>query len=507
MKHPEQSIGRKSGQAIIFLVVVMVVGLLVVLWNFDLHNTISTKIRVGNAGDAAALSAARWQGITMNMVGELNLIQAAVLLEDPANSNSVETISELRDRISLNGPLMGFVAAQSAAFLNLKEKDERRVTSDYDTELMERAQEFQASAGGLYHGRVAEAYDGAWGEYGNLLAAIASGDMIVGCGNTRYFIFYDGHHILLNPYFYEAVAAGYWCWFKDHYRYLLTDYTDYSSWPPLPPLDERPPINSEYFGTDLRRTDTLLAMSSEWAGDMSNRLGVAAAPIVATRVEQFEDYLEVEPNTVIAMGGYAGNYIEVVTNSYRWHFYDEESWLNRGRWPAGPFRDGITIKPEFNYRGGADAAVDVYLTPYNLTPGMHIDYDDIRWIAAAKPFGWLDATNSVAERQMPHYFGVVLPAYRQARLIPNNISSRTMGVSSLGWDAHIYEHLPDYVSQGLEAIEDNRCYYCSQLRKWENPDLRFRGDQWLKTNHDNPPPDRCYDPRGSFDTGQSSDWR
>ena len=53
---------KKSGQALIFLMMVVLIGLLVVIWNFDLHRVITAKMRVRNSTDAAALAAARWQG-------------------------------------------------------------------------------------------------------------------------------------------------------------------------------------------------------------------------------------------------------------------------------------------------------------------------------------------------------------------------------------------------------------------------------------------------------------
>jgi len=217
---------RKSGQAILFLLVVMVIVLLVVLWNYDLHNIVATKVRIDTAGDSAALSAARWQGITLNMIGELNLIQAAHICEsfvDPEDPDDiervqaeVEEIALLRTRLSLNGPLMGFVAAESAAFLNLRQKDVLNRERKISNSLMRRANEF-ISAGDSFYG-VQEPYPGAWFEYGSLLASIADNPMMVDSANTQYYHFFNGSHILLDPNFYAAIAAKHWCYFKSGSR-------------------------------------------------------------------------------------------------------------------------------------------------------------------------------------------------------------------------------------------------------------------------------------------------
>lgn len=501
---------RKSGQAIIFLMVVMVIGLFVVLWNYDLHNTVSTKVRAGNAGDAGALAAARWQGITLNMIGELNLIQAAVILEDPLVAQGpVDEIAELKDRLALNGPLMGYVAAQSAAFLNLWEKDENRINDDARSDLRSRAMEFQ-STGGLFHDQVPEPYEGAWGEYGSLLASVAQSDMAVSCGNPKYFLFYDGSHILLNAQFYNAVASRYWCWFAQNYRDLLTDYTDYNYWSPLPALDQRPSINSEFFGLDLTRVDTDLGSAlAVVAANLENIYGRSRSESLS---QKFFDYT-ITNETV------AARYDEtdpwgvdaLMMTNWPWHFYDQRSWMGQGQWDTSFLREDYSVKPEFDYAGGADAAVDIYLQPFSISPGMQVDYDDIRWIAAAKPFGWLPVEDNGSERQMPQFFGLVLPAFHQARLIPNSISSRPQGVTAPGWDDHIYEHLPDYMNGGIPAVEGNGCYYCEQLATWEDPEFRLEGDEWLQEYHENPDRrDYCTNPAnggGWIGGGGTGDWR
>ena len=65
----------------LFALMVLVIATFVVLWMFDVHKTLFVKARSRNAGDAAALAAARWQGATLNLLGELNLLQAVSLAQ------------------------------------------------------------------------------------------------------------------------------------------------------------------------------------------------------------------------------------------------------------------------------------------------------------------------------------------------------------------------------------------------------------------------------------------
>jgi len=456
---------RKSGQAIVFLLVVMVIGLLVVLWNYDLHNIVATKVRIDTAGDAAALSAARWQGITLNMIGELNLIQAAYICEsfvDPESlddiervQEEVEAISQLRSRLSLNGPLMGFVAAQSAAFLNLRSKDilsrERKISG----QLTRRAGRF-LTCGEYFDGTVHEAYPGAWFEYGSLLASIAANKMVVNSANTQYYHYYRGSHILLDPEFYSAVAAKRWCYFVNGSRRRMIDnYSSFTDWNPLPNLANRSAINSEYFSLRLRKYNFRLSgfagsgLGKYYQDELVNNLGVGTERL-----------------------------FYVYDINFSWHLFNIGDWF--GRWPTEkhfPFESGVKVRDEYNYRG-ADAAVDCYINAKNITPGIRIDSDWIYWTAAAKPFGYIQDPDSSTKR-VPFYFGVVLPCFRHSRLIHNALSSRKSGLRPAA-NVHFYEHLPLYMKEGTDAIEHIDCWYCKQLLIWEREGFRTEGSSWLE---------------------------
>ena len=102
-----------GGQTIVFLLMALTILMFALLWNVDLHRLVAGKTHAQNAGDAAALSAARWQGESLNLVGELNLMHALALSAN--DTAAVDAITSMQARICFTGPLAGLVTAQIAA--------------------------------------------------------------------------------------------------------------------------------------------------------------------------------------------------------------------------------------------------------------------------------------------------------------------------------------------------------------------------------------------------------
>ena len=71
--------GGKHGQVAIFLVLILAGLALLFALNVDVFTSSRAKIRLQNAADASALALARWQGITLNLIGELNLAHLAAV--------------------------------------------------------------------------------------------------------------------------------------------------------------------------------------------------------------------------------------------------------------------------------------------------------------------------------------------------------------------------------------------------------------------------------------------
>ena len=126
----------ERGQTLILglmAVIILIVGILVL---FDVQRVIRGKVKVMSAIDAAALTGAKWQQNTLNLIGEMNLIKACtVLITDPAYGiggdletfpggddsekeqlkHSADLLTQMQVRVAFVGPLIGFGAAQQAA--------------------------------------------------------------------------------------------------------------------------------------------------------------------------------------------------------------------------------------------------------------------------------------------------------------------------------------------------------------------------------------------------------
>lgn len=452
-----RSKGSRSGQAMIFIIMVVVILTSVVLWNFDLHKTIFIKNVSQNAGDSAALVAARWQAITLNLIGDLNVMQAVALTR--GETNEASAISDLQARLCYVGPMIGLAAAQQAAKNNGVFNNER-----FAARLMMHAADVlnYGDVGGDGRMMFTEPYSNAWHEYSTMIQSVADSGVAVAPDNARLYTDYAGSHILLMPEFYDAVAGSDWCWFYHNAYNLLQTYVDYHSWPPLPDITDNPnPVNSEYFGLGLRVVQLI--------GDPR-----AVTNMNLARVER-----ELSPDPIET---------NVATMVSKWYCYDPNTW---GTWDAispngaNGFPAVGLVKSQYDY-AGADAVTRVQAESSRLTP--FAGSNKVSWTAAAKPFGYLMADTAEIR---PNEYGIVLPAFHDVRLIPVDASSAPAGGAfNLDWRDHIERHLPGYTDEngnrhpGYMATgeTDPNCWYCMQLVAWENPIFRQTGIEWLRDN-------------------------
>ena len=103
----------KSGQIAIFLVLILAGLVLLFALNVDIFTSTRSKIRLQNAADASALALARWQGATLNLIGDLNLAHLAAVCQ--SNRNAIAGIVALQQRLAFMGPTVGFKAANDLA--------------------------------------------------------------------------------------------------------------------------------------------------------------------------------------------------------------------------------------------------------------------------------------------------------------------------------------------------------------------------------------------------------
>ena len=116
---------RQRGQVMLVAVTIMIILLVIGLFVFDLSSVVRLRAKTQTGSDSAAVAGAAWQGRTLNMIGEINLIKASTVLvsdvppfgDDSASGllESADAMSQMQVRISYAGPLLGLSAMQQAA--------------------------------------------------------------------------------------------------------------------------------------------------------------------------------------------------------------------------------------------------------------------------------------------------------------------------------------------------------------------------------------------------------
>jgi len=478
--HLHRRRGRKSGQVALFLVFVIVGIFTLVILNVDVWAAITGKNRTQNAGDAAALAAARVQGVALNELGRLNLEHVVACLD--YDDERISNILNEQRHIMWTRPLEGFRAAQEAAKKNGMKPD-----NEFAAILGDRAEYLAAVANStdLYSGNPFF-----WAYVGEL-NQLSFQDVYAAPDNAE---FVNPHlsHMLLDQEFYRAVNGKDWCWFHFNAMSLLSGYNSYADWGPLPDNYTILPDECEINRLNVRMAarDILSLLRDEGAS-----LESAAQKLV--------DLLSENGFTATA-GGSAISADLILTNHYIGvvQRYDAERnpvhevWcLYKDRWgpwteidPFGYDQFPVVgrVKEEFNVSGcGASYRVHEPVTNITLNTSKEME-----WIAAAKPFGFLD---DEGEREVVTKYGMlVIPqSFKRARLIPTDaIPGGVSGMSSPEWVRHILggrdaagnlqpSHLSVYYDRGPGALPYG-CGYCMALKQWEVKAFRQEGILWLK---------------------------
>lgn len=450
----------KSGQVLVFMLLVFTAILLVVLVNFDVFTSILRKEDVQNAGDAAALAAARWQASTLNLIGELNLIHALAVCA--GETNEVPGITAMQARLAFAGPLAGLAAAQTAARQNHAFDDPDAPALMREHSLALRSLGGADSAGG--YEAYPEPWPGAWSDYADMLDAVAAEGIAAVPGNTRYFDA-SGGHVLLNRDFYAAVNGRDWCWFFFNAMPLLRSYRSYGDWPPIPERRDADLANSEIFGLGVAPVELPLAVFAapeaalEWMNSVPPQNSVSAE--------------DLEESGLMA------------DMTQRWYVFDSRAW---GKWdsidPYGEMRFPAAgrVKPEYDVDGAA-AVCRVRGTINPVSPGL--SSKTVVWLAAAKPFGYIENAAAGGRESVTSAGGYVLPAFRDARLVPVDAArGAEYNTADASWVRHVRRHLKPYMEHGPRGLpaESAACPWCDALRKWEIPEFRDSGVEWLRWN-------------------------
>lgn len=443
----------RRGQVAVYLALVLVAICLLVVMNVGAYLSVSIKNQTMNAGDAAAIAVARWQGQLLNEIGTLNIRHLQQLTND-SDTAAVECAKIMVEqaRICFLGPLHGISEGNEAAKANGIESNDDMV--DILKQHVIDIRTIYAQGTELYP----EPWQGAWEEYAQALELEIGQGIVAGPDNI---VFVDevGGHMLLNRQFYNAIAGRNWCWFHFNARGLLDNYSSFKDWGELPSADDelrrRRCANSEVYSLHL------IARGG-------SALQLFGRPLIAKLLGVSESQLEntellSDPNQV-------------------WYFYDDQEW--RDWWemdPDGEWRFPVIgkVKPEYNVRGCAA----ICRVEKNI-PNVVLENSGeraSRWSAAAKPFGTV-VTQEGERGVVTAVNSLVLPgSFTDVRLVPlDSVGGRDLATADSGWMWHVRDHLKAYCKSGPWGL--GGCFYCDQLRIWEDPAVRGRAIEWLKNN-------------------------
>lgn len=168
---PQRGRQNQSGQTLLLAMLAIIILAAAIVFLFDLQNIIRGKIKAQVAADAAALTGAKWQANSLNVIGELNIIKACttIITDMPETAsgkfsdnplwapnyyNDVaclrersNLLSQMQVRASFVGPMIGFGAAQQAA------KNNGLSYSTYWSKVLAQKYEYLADeSGDIYYG-------------------------------------------------------------------------------------------------------------------------------------------------------------------------------------------------------------------------------------------------------------------------------------------------------------------------------------------------------------------
>lgn len=446
------------GQVAPYLAAVLVAVAVLAVMNVGVFLSVRAKNRAMNAGDAAALAVARYQGELLNRIGADNIAHLKAALDDDAAE--CEEIMLRQRRACFLDPLEGLRLGNEAARRNGIESDGSggmlRILREHAVTI----RTGYAANPELYP----PPWENAWEEYATTLETYVGalgGGLVAGPDNVE---FADEWQCfpLLSRQFYHAVAGRNWCWFHFNGAWLL-DRDSHT----MPRPDFSSPQrqdNSEIYSLHLTFRPMPQVLDKTWTNVVMKLTGCSESDIMRSTL---------------------------ITNQLQqWAFYDSR-W--RDWWEMDP--DGAwnfpvvgKIKSEYDVRGCAAVCRIANQAP-NLTSGDGERL--VKWVAAAKPFGTVENLDGETDK-VTALNRFVTPAFTDARLVPiDAVGGKDLATADVEWMDHVRVHLPQYFEAGPRA---NGCYYCGQLVLWERATFRNEGKNWLKRNAGT-----CVRPTGSGD--------
>lgn len=455
----------RRGQAILYLVLVLVVLALLMVMNVGAFLAVRSKNRLMNAVDAAAIAVAKHQGELLNELGRMNVRHLRSLV-DPRIEWTEADVARMRE-LAVFGPLDGIPRANAAAadwgYPEPREDDD--VARCLRSHVREIVDEY-CTAPDLYP----EYRDGQWADYAARLSALLSGGLVVAPGFLETANAWS-QDPLLSLAFYDAIAARAWCWFGIGNRSRYFDM-DHQTMPRPVGQEAKVQENSEVYSIHVTFKTWL---ESRWAEEYTPGAGFSE------RWTNFVCQVSGCTREELAASPRAGDPSEV------WAFYDDY-W---GRWSRTftpdeyPIAGGV--KPEYDVAGCVASCLMVGDVQRLVGRNDEVSSRAMEVTAEAKPLGTVvDLDGAVAPVTAYDFF--IAPSrpgeriFTEAQLVLMHAVPRAPGVSlSPAWYDHVKDHLPRYFEHGPTA---NGCFYCRQLVLWEDPAFRAAARNWLTANGD-----------------------
>ena len=428
---------RKNGQVAIFLVLILAGLALLLALNVDVFTSTRAKIRLQNAADASAIALARWQGATLNMIGDLNLARLAAVCR--SNENAIAGIGQLQSRLAFIGPTIGFKAANDIA-----EKNGVGISADMTAGMR------------LVSGFMEEGYR-------RMLDAVLRNGIRAGVDNAA--ISRAGNvDPRTDPDFYEAVRS------RD-FRALCCRFGGGAH--------RLPDVPSE----SLDPEEFLLSGANACFGSIG--IGWEPGTVYGSLIPQLADLARdcgLDGDTVTVQG--------LVSNSYllarcSWCVYDRSEWrdfpadfgFSRFPWLT-PFRDEYAV-----CGGSSTVRLEGYVSLASLTAQTNF----IAAQAAAKALGSVNG-QKVTSVTPP----IVLPSFSRTRLVPFAVGAA--GRHGMANPGHIRSML------GLLGMPGGVPSYSHLLETYSSEEFRQAAEKWY-SEHGHRDADGCRPPGGGTERG------
>lgn len=443
-----------SGQIVVYLALILVAIVFLVLMNIGTYLGVSTRNKTMNAGDAAALAVANHQGVLLNRIGADNISHLKAALK--GDKTECERIVMNQLRTCFLGPLEGLRIGSEFAKKNGMDADEemRTILLDHADDIINIYLTDPRSFPPAWVSRVNGHEVNAWEEYAGELRLLLGEELFAFPDNADFLDAASGHY-LVSQSFYFAIAGRSWCWFKFYAPGLLENYSSFRDWAPLEGMDEetrrRKSVNSEIYSLNL---------------DM--RTGRAVDLIGVELIMELTGATEEDVRSATLLHD----------PTSQWFFYDMNEWR---KWyeldPNGEssFPAMGLVRPEYDVKGCAAVCrvMKNFSALINETDRKSV------WSAAAKPFGTISDPKNNEQGVVTGHASLVTDAFTNVRLVPiDSVGGGNLSTANPDWMRHIREHLPKYVKQGPDKL--NQCWYCDQLVKWERTSFRLEGSRWLK---------------------------